>query len=82
MNKTLQKLLRVLVEGILIGLLLTPLAYASGYLSKFITSKPTLPDVCSKWNVNHIMEVNLLITGILLRLFAHYAGYSFSRKKK
>ena len=80
MNKKLHNISRVLIEGFIIGLLLIPLAYASGYLSKFITSKPTLPEVCSKWNVNNIMEVNLLITGVLLRLLGHYAGYSLSNK--
>lgn len=76
MNKEYNELLQVMIEGIVIGLLLTPIAYISGYLSKFITSKPALPDVCEKWNANYIMEVNLLITGILLRVTSHYAGYS------
>ena len=80
MNTEYKTIARVLIEGIIIGLLLTPIAYLSGYLSKFVTSKPALPDVCATWNANYIMEVNLLLTGILLRLSAHFAGYSLLKK--
>lgn len=64
----------ILIESVIIGLALIPFTYITGYIAKFITKKPTLPDVCSKWNEYYIMEVNLFLAGFLLHLAFVYSG--------
>lgn len=64
----------ILIESVIIGLALIPFTYIAGYIAKFITKKPTLPDVCSKWNEYYIMEVNLFLAGFLLHLAFVYSG--------
>ncbi len=36
-------------------------------VSNFMSSlSPKLPDICKDWNKNHVMEICLFITGIIL----------------
>ena len=64
----------ILIESIVVGLLLIPFTYVAGYLAKMIVSKPSLPDICKKWNKNYIMEINLFIAGFLFHLTLEVLG--------
>ena len=64
----------VLIEAIVVGLLLIPFTYVAGYIAKMIVSKPSLPDICRKWNENYIMEVNLFLAGFLFHIVLEYLG--------
>lgn len=64
----------VFIEAIVVGLALIPMTYLAGWLSKYIVGKPSLPEVCSKWNENHIMEVNVFLAGFLFHIFCQYTG--------
>jgi len=33
-----------------------------------------LPAICKQWNKNHIMEICLFITGVLIHLVSEYSG--------
>ncbi len=33
-----------------------------------------LPVICKQWNKNHIMEISLFITGVLIHLLSEYSG--------
>ena len=68
---TLQKLL---LEAIVVGLLLIPATYVAGFFARMISSKPSLPEVCSGWNKYYIMEVNLLFAGIIFHIVAEISG--------
>ena len=65
---------RVLFEACIVGLLMIPAVYISGFVSRMITFKPSLPDICKKWNENYIMEVNLFLAGFLFHIVAEYSG--------
>jgi len=54
-----------LVEMILFGITFIPFVYVTGYVAKEVVGKPMLPQVCSKWNENYIMEVNLFLAACL-----------------
>ena len=64
----------VFVESVIVGLLLIPFAYLAGYFAKAVTSKPALPDICSKWNKYYIMEINLFLTGFIFHMVFEYFG--------
>lgn len=65
---------KVLLEATVVGLLLIPMTYLAGFISKFITKKPALPDICSTWNKYYIMEVNLFIAGFLFHILSEVVG--------
>lgn len=69
-----RKSLRVLLEAIIVGLLLIPCTYITGYLAKELVGKPMLPDVCTEWNKYYIMEINLFLAGMLFHLVAEITG--------
>lgn len=64
----------VLIEACVVGICLIPFAYIAGFIAKQIVSKPSLPEVCNKWNENYIMEINLFIAGFLFHLVFEYTG--------
>ena len=64
----------VLIEAVVVGLLLIPFVYISGFLAKSIVGKPSLPEICSSWNENYIMEVNLFLAGFLFHIALQVAG--------
>lgn len=54
-------------QSILFGLLFVII----GFVSKLILNpflKVVLPEICNKWNENHLMEVTLFLTGALFSL--------------
>lgn len=65
---------RVLLEACLVGILLIPITYLTGYVAKMIVSKPMLPDVCAHWNDAHIMEVNLFLAGFFFHIICQITG--------
>lgn len=65
---------KVLSEGIVVGLLLIPFTYITGWVFSFLLKKPMLPDVCKNWNKYRVMEINLLLAGILFHLVFEYTG--------
>jgi len=64
----------VLLEAVLVGLLLIPFTFIAGIISKVVTKKPSLPEICKSWNQFYIMEVTLIIAGILFHLVFEYLG--------
>ena len=64
----------VLIEAVVVGLVLIPFVYISGYLAKWLVGKPSLPEICSSWNQNYIMEVNLFMAGFLFHIAFQILG--------
>ena len=62
------------MEGIVVGLLLIPLTYLTGYLFAPILRKPMLPDVCKDWNRFYVMEINLFLAGFVFHILLEYLG--------
>jgi hypothetical protein len=67
-------IITVLIEAVVVGLVLIPMAYIAGYFAKHLVGKPSLPEICSKWNENHIMEVNLFLAGFLFHIVCQVSG--------
>jgi hypothetical protein len=65
---------KVILESIVVGLLLIPVTYFAGLIAREIVQKPSLPEVCSTWNENNIMEVNIFLAGFLFHLISEYSG--------
>lgn len=64
----------VLIEAVVVGLVLIPFVYISGFFAKMIVGKPSLPEICSSWNDNYIMEVNLFLAGFLFHIAFQVLG--------
>ena len=71
---TIQKVVRILLEAIIVGLALIPFTYITGYIAKYAVGKPMLPDVCKEWNKYYIMEINLFLAGMLFHVVAELTG--------
>lgn len=67
-------IVKSVLESIVFGILLIPTVYIAGYIAKFVTSKPSLPEECSRWNEHYIMEINLFIAGFLFLFVSHLTG--------
>jgi len=65
---------KVFIESVVVGLLLIPMAYLAGIFARRIAAKPSLPEVCSTWNENNIMEWNLFLAGFLFHMICQYTG--------
>lgn len=65
---------KVLFEGLIVGLLLIPFTYITGWIFSPFLRKPMLPDVCKDWNRFYVMEINLLLAGLLFHLVFEYTG--------
>lgn len=68
------RVVRVIIEAIVVGLLLIPFTYIAGWIARSIVKKPSLPDVCASWNKNYIMEINLFIAGFLFHIVCELVG--------
>lgn len=68
---TLQK---ILMEAVVVGILLIPITYIAAFFAKYITKKPSLPEICSTWNKHRVMEVNLFIAGFLFHILCEITG--------
>ena len=64
----------VFIEACVVGIALIPMVYIAGFIAKKLVAKPSLPEVCSTWNQNYIMEVNVFIAGFLFHMIAQYTG--------
>ena len=71
----------ILIETIVFGISFIPFVYVAAYIAKLIVDKPTLPDVCSTWNENYIMEVNIFVAAVLMYLTFSLSGLKAWYKK-
>lgn len=56
----------IVAEAIFVGISLVFFAYvASAILSSSGYFEVDLPEICKKWNENHIMEWTLILTGVI-----------------
>jgi hypothetical protein len=56
---------RLVVEGLILGLLLILIVYATKFIVRPFL-KVDLPEVCKGWNKKWIMEVSLLLASVIL----------------
>jgi len=65
--------MNLLIEAIAVGIILVIVASLVGIVvGKFMSVK--LDEMCKKWNKNHIMEITLFISGVLVHLLCEYLG--------
>ena len=63
----------VLKEAFFVGVLVVIFGTLVGYgVGRVFSSK--LPEVCREWNKNHVMEISLFLTGVLVHLVCEYSG--------
>ena len=62
------QVIRVVKEGIFVGILTVLVGYVASYLVKPYF-KIDLPEICKNWNLKYVMEWSLFITGFLLHVF-------------
>jgi len=65
LKKEMNILLQAILIGIILGLMLIPITYMISPLAAFITTKPTLDEICKQWNMHYIMEVSLFLAGFV-----------------
>lgn len=65
--------MNLLIEAIVVGIILVIVASLVGIIvGKFMSVE--LDEMCKKWNKNHIMEITLFISGVLVHLLCEYLG--------
>ena len=64
---------KLLVEAVLVGIMVVVVGSGVGYLVGRVNSVD-LPKVCKKWNKNHVMEISLFLTGVVLHLLCEISG--------
>lgn len=65
---------KVIIGCILLGLLTIVVGYLSVHIVKRF-SKTSVPIECKNWNKNHVMEISLFITGVIIGVIS----YGFSK---
>ena len=65
--------LRVIKEGIFVGILTVMIGYAASYIVKPYF-KIDLPQICNQWNAKSVMEWTLFFTGFLAHVFLEVTG--------
>ncbi len=70
-------IVRVIKEGIFVGILTVLIGYAASYIVKPYF-KIDLPEICKSWNAKHVMEWSLFITGFLVHVFLEVTGINKS----
>jgi len=65
---------KVILESIIVGLMLIPFTYVASYIAKYISKKPSLPDICSKWNQYYVMEITLFLSGFIFHFMSEIVG--------
>jgi hypothetical protein len=71
------KVIRVVKEGIFVGILTVLVGYVASYLVKPYF-KIDLPDICRQWNSKKIMEWTLFLTGFLLHVFLEVTNIKYA----
>jgi hypothetical protein len=56
---------RIFFQAILFGIITVLIGLILSYVFDFL--KPTLPDTCSSWDTNYVMEITFFFTGFVLR---------------
>lgn len=64
---------KLLVEAVVVGVMVVIVGSAVGYVVGRANSVD-LPKVCKKWNKNHVMEISLFFTGVILHLLCEFSG--------
>lgn len=63
--------MNLIIESIVVGIIVVIIGSIVGYfLGK--TMGINLPQVCKTWNKNHIMELSLFLTGVIVHLLCEY----------
>ena len=64
---------KLLVEAVIVGIMVVVVGSGVGYLVGRVNSVD-LQKVCKKWNKNHVMEISLFLTGVVLHLLCEISG--------
>ena len=63
----------VIKEAILVGLATVIIGQFVGFtLSKILVKRGNIRTECKNWNKNHIMELSLFFTGVLIHILCEY----------
>ena len=67
---------RVLTEAVVLGLAMIPATYAASWTLRSLPFKlrPSLPEICSKWNRFYVMEITVFLAGFLFHVVAQLLG--------
>ena len=65
--------MRLFKEALFVGFMTVFIGSIVGYAVGKMNNID-LPDVCKKWNKNHIMEVSLFLTGFIIHITCEYSG--------
>lgn len=68
------RLLQVLVEAIVVGVMTIIVGYAAGWLVQQVSPVNGLSEACKEWNKNYVMEKTLFVTGFLIHLLCEVSG--------
>ena len=74
--------MKLFIEATVIGIATVLIGTIVGYiLGTYFPNN--LPEICSTWNKNHIMEISLFGTGFFLQILSYYVGLNkWSSKNK
>ena len=61
------------LEAFVIGIMTLIVGSLVGYVTGKIAGI-NLPSICKKWNKNHIMEISLFLTGVIIHLVCEFGG--------
>ena len=66
-------MMKLLIEAVVVGVMTVVFGTLVGYIVGKMFSMD-LPQVCKKWNKNHVMEISLFFTGVLIHLACEFTG--------
>lgn len=72
---------RVILEGIVVGILLIIVVYIVSIPIHMLNLSPELPNVCKTWNENHVMEITLFFSGLLFHILCEISGVNMQYAK-
>ena len=66
----------ILIEASFVGILFLVIGLLVSHVLKLLKPDivPKLPQDCSRWNDNHVMEITLFLTGLLGHLLCEYSS--------
>jgi hypothetical protein len=65
--------MKLIIESIAVGIITVIIGTLSGLLIGRLFSSD-LPKVCKTWNKNHVMELSLFFTGVLVHIMCELLG--------